>query len=263
MPRTDPVIRLVGGPRPLDGSTYDLSCNHHDRADVDGDRFVRAIRGTTVMSLAALRERCSDRETAEELAEQWACAVFAYGRDRRLRTRYFRFQATHRLTPVRDDHGRWSLVIGAPATTPAGRRSIEQPADRPSDRPAGQPSRSVWAVLEAAVDEAATRFTTVAALLPDGPLAERAASTRRAVGSCVTDAARLCGVGTAVAPEWQPGCDHGRAEQLAARVAALIGTIEEATAHLVDLHLEIGDGGDPVEPLAHLRNAWTALDPSS
>ena len=23
MPRTDPVIRLVGGPRPLDGSTYD------------------------------------------------------------------------------------------------------------------------------------------------------------------------------------------------------------------------------------------------
>ena len=47
-----------------------------------------------------------------------------------------------------------------------------------------------------------------------------------------------------MAPEWQPGrgdptgTAHGRAQQLAARAAVLIGTIDEATTHLVDLHLE-------------------------
>ncbi|MGZ4710890.1 MAG: hypothetical protein ACXWBN_19300 [Acidimicrobiales bacterium] len=260
MSRTDPVIRLVGGPRPLDGSTYDPSTSPHDRADLDGDRFVRAVRGSSVMPLAALRERCTDRVTAEELAGAWGCAVFAYGRDRRLRTRYFRYQATYRLRPTRDERGAWTLevaetvaVADEAVTAGAAGAAPEPDLDVPS----------TWTVLEHAVDEAAARFATVAGLLPDGPLAERADSTRVAVGACVSDAARLCGVGIAVAPDWRPGDavadPEQRAARLASRVAALVGTIDEATTHLVDLHLEIGDGHDPVEPLAHLRSAWTEL----
>ncbi len=262
MPRTEPVIRLVGGPRKLDGARYDVSASPHDRADLDGDRFVRAVRGTSVMPLAALRERCTDRAAAESLADEWGCAVFAYGRDRRVRTRYFRYQATYRLRPARDERGSWTLEVAGTTsieTTPIETTPIESAASaRDSCR------LQVWAALEHAVDEAAGRFATVAALLPDGPLAERADATRAAVGACVTDAARLCGVGVAVAPEWRPGDEvadpEQRASRLATRVAALVGTIDEATAHLVDLHLEIGDGPDPVEPLAHLRAAWNELD---
>ena len=261
MPRTEPVIRLVGGPHKLDGATYDMARSPDDRADLLGDRFVRAVRGSSVMPMAALRERCTDRVTAESLAGEWGCAVFAYGRDRRMRTRYFRYEATYRLRPTRDERGAWTLEVaevasGATALTTVpvepARSAVEAPVDRP-----------VWATLEHAVDQAAARFATVAALLPDGPLAERAEATRAAVGSCVSDAARLCGVGLAIAPDWQPGADLADPEQrvsrLAGRVAALVGTIDEATAHLVDLHLEIDDGPDPVEPVAHLRNAWTEL----
>ena len=258
MSRTDPVIRLVGGPRPLDGSTYDPGENHHDRADLDGDRFVRALRGTTVASLAALQERCTDRVAAEELAAGWTCAVFAYGRDRRLRTRYFRFQATYRLVPVRDDHGRWSLAIG----DAHARASHPAPAATESDPTASDGTvRPGWAGLEHAVDEAAARYATVASLLPEGPLAERAESTRRAVGSCVTDAVRLCSVGAAVAPGWHPGeaASDEQARRLATGVAALVDTIDQATTHLVDLHLEIGGGIDPIEPVAHLHSAWAEL----
>ena len=258
MSRTEPVIRLVGGPHKLDGATYDVSSSAHDRADLEGDRFVRAVRGTSVMPLAALRERCTDRVTTEGLADEWGCAVFAYGRDRRMRTRYFRYQATYRLRPTRDDHGAWTLEVAEVSEVVASGTSA---AAAPT---ADRVERPVWEVLEHAVDEAAARFATVAALLPDGPLAERAESTRSAVGACVTDAARLCGVGVAVAPGWQPGDEvadpEQRAVRLAGRVAALVGTIDEATAHLVDLHLEIGDGHDPVEPVAHLRAAWTELE---
>lgn len=266
MPRTDPVIRLVGGPHKLDGATVDPSSSRHDRADVDGDRFVRAVRGTSVMSLAALREQCTDRTAAEALAAEWCCAVFAYGRDRRLRTRYFRYQATHRLRPARDRHGSWTLEVAETAPGPsADGASHAKPTRASTSTPAAgdDARRSVWGVLEHAVDDAATRFAAVAGLLPDGPLAERAESTRVAVGACVRDAARLCGVGVAVAPDWQPGDpvadpEH-RASRLASQVASLVGTIDQATAHLVDLHLEIGDGHDPVEPVAHLREAWTSL----
>jgi hypothetical protein len=229
----------------------------HDRADLDGDRFVRAVRGTSIMPLAALRERCTDRVTTEGLADEWGCAVFAYGRDRRLRTRYFRYEATYRLRPTRDEHGAWTLEVAEAAEVVTSATSAAAPTGDRVDRP-------VWEVLEHAVDEAAARFATVAALLPDGPLADRADATRAAVGACVTDAARLCGVGVSIAPDWQPGDDVAdldqRAARLAARVAALVGTIDEATAHLVDLHLEIGDGHDPVEPVAHLRAAWTELE---
>lgn len=268
MSRTEPVIRLVGGPHKLDGATYDVSSSAHDRADLDGDRFVRAVRGTSVMPLAALRERCTDRAVAEHLAGQWGCAVFAYGRDRRVRTRYFRYQATYRLRPVRDDRGAWTLEVAESVST-VGSDTDTDTADTLATTVSLQdePRPSVWAVLEHAVDEAAGRFATVASLLPDGPLSERADATRAAVGACVTDAARLCGVGMAVAPDWQPGDEvadpEPRAGRLATRAAALVGTIDEATAHLVDLHLEIGDGPDPVEPLAHLRAAWTELDPVS
>src|SRR4029079_16052080 len=94
---------------------------------------------------------------------------------------------------------------------------------------AERPSRGP--VVEHAVDEAAGRFATVAALLPDGPLAERGDATRAAVRDCVRGAAPLCGVGVAIAPDWQPD-DRipdpvRRAARLATRVAALVGTIDE------------------------------------
>ena len=145
------------------------------------------------MSLAALRERCSDRQTAEELADSWSCAVFAYGRDRRVRTRYFRYQATYRLLPARDERGAWTLEVAVArvrSSRPRPRQirgvRVRVPPGPRRPRSAGQ---NVWAVLEHAIDEAAGRFASVAALLPDGPLAERAQSTRGAVGACVADGA--------------------------------------------------------------------------
>jgi hypothetical protein len=245
MTTTNSMIRLVGGPRMLDRSTHDLSRSPHDRADAGEGRFVRAVRNSTAMSLSALQSRCPDRETADELARTWAAAVFRPGRPRRARARIYRFEGTYLLTPTRDHDGRWALVPGARVTGSA-------PPPAASTGPA-------WGALEQAVDQAADRFTRVAALVPEGPLADRASATRRAVATCVADAARLCGVGLAVAPDWQPGVPGGRAAALAARVVALVGTIDEATAHLVDLHLEIGDRADPVGPVAHLGAAWAEL----
>jgi hypothetical protein len=314
MTRTHPVIRLVGGPRPLDGSSFDPATSTHARADLDGDRFHRAVRGTTAASLAELRERCTDRASTEQLAADWGCAVFTYGRDRRLRTRYYRYQATYRLRPARDGDGGWTLEVtetalgpatvaglgagpgaavglGVEAAAGAGGGAVRDAArSAAGSGPAAEVGRAVWALLEEAVDEASGRFATVAGLLPDGPLGERAHATRRAVSSCVHDAARLCAVGTAIAPAWRPdgrtgdddrdgrrrarddhrdedGRDDGRGDEratrLAGRVASLVGTIEAATAHLVDLHLELGDDADPIAPVEHLRDAWLALaDPA-
>ncbi|HEY5155316.1 MAG TPA: hypothetical protein VIJ47_11315, partial [Acidimicrobiales bacterium] len=99
MARTTVSIRLVGGPRPLDASHYDLSLDDLDRADAIGDRFVRAVRGTTVTSLSGLQAQCVDRARAEALAAEWRVAVFRPGRDRRTwaRTRTYRYQGTFAL----------------------------------------------------------------------------------------------------------------------------------------------------------------------
>jgi hypothetical protein len=240
------MIRLVGGPRMLDGSTHDLSSSAHDRADADDTRFVRAVRDSTAVSLSGLRARCADRAGAEELARTWRAAAFTPGRARRFRPRLYRFEGTYRLEPGRDRDGRWTVTL----------------ADRlagPPPRPAASTATS-WTALEAAVDRAATRFTRVAALLPDGPFSDRADATRWLVAADVADAARLCAVGHAVAPDWRPGGDPGAADSLAERVGRLVGTIDAATAHLVDLHLEIGGGPDATEPVAHLAAAWVELD---
>ena len=49
--------------------TFEVTSDAPIDIGLDGDRFVRALRGTTVASLAALQERCTDRAAAEELAE--------------------------------------------------------------------------------------------------------------------------------------------------------------------------------------------------
>lgn len=242
MTRTTASIRLVGGPRPLDATVVDLAISPLDQADARGDRFVRAVRGTTVTSLAGLQAQCLDRRRAEALTVEWRVAVFTAGRGRRTRSRIYRYQGTFPLEARRDDLGRWSLA-------PAGGLVASRTAD---------PS-SVWAQLEQAVDEAARRFTDVADLLPAGPLAERAETARRAVTTCVSDAARLCQVGATVSPAWQPAITADQGRDLADRVCALIGTIDAATAHLVEIHLAVADALDPVEPVAHLRAAWREL----
>jgi len=247
MARNASSIRLVGGPRPLDASRYELALSETDRADAVGDRFVRAVRGTTATSLAGLQAQCFDRQRAEALASEWRVAVFTARRGRPSRTRIYRYQGTFPLAPHRDDLGRWTVALPA---GPIG----DQGADR-----AGDPA-SVWAHLEREVDDAARRFTAVAGLLPDGPLAERAETSQRAVATCVSDAARLCAVGATIAPVWHPTLTADQGRDLADRVSALIGTIDTATDHLVELHLAVADPVDPVEPVAHLRAAWRELE---
>jgi len=247
MARTASSIRLVGGPRPLDGSRYDLALSEADGADAIGDRFVRAVRGTTATSLAGLQAQCVDRHRAEALASDWRVAVFTAGRDRRSRARIYRYQGTFPLAAHRDDVGRWTLALHE---GPIGDHTGDQ---------AGDPA-SVWAQLEREVDEAVRRFTAVAGLLPEGPLADRAATSQRAVATCVSDAARLCAVGATVAPTWQPGLAADQGRDLADRVSALIGTIDTATDHLVELHLAVADAVDPTEAVAHLPSAWGELE---
>lgn len=270
MSTTNSMIRLVGGPRILDGSTHDLSLDAHGRADVDDDRFVRAMRNSTVVDLGSLQARCSNRETADELADNWRAVVFRPGRDRRVRARLYLYEATYRLVATRDHLGEWTLIVGDPIIGSA-RLAPASTTTSTTAASATAPGTTTWTMLEQAVDRAAARFAQVAALLPPGPLAERASATRRAVASCVADAARLCGVGLAVAPDWQPEAGsmpgagsaieiaNGRTAALACQVEALLRTIDAATTHLVDLHLEIGDGLDPVEPVAHLVAAWGEL----
>lgn len=129
------------------------------------------------------------------------------------------------------------------------------------------PAATVWTALEAAVDDAAARFARVSALIPSGPLAERASGTGAAVDSCVADAHRLCAVGSTVAPD-APGAATEQTQALIARVSSLVCTIDRATSHVVELHLEVHDALDPVEPiatltqgLAELRSADTGLAP--
>ncbi len=244
MTATINVIRLVGGPPKLDGSVCDLRMSPRDRADAEGGRFVRAVHGSTVTALASLRARCTDRARATELATTWRAAVYRSARPRaRLgwRPAIYRFEGHYSLEPRRDTRGRWTLDVCAKLTGPA--------------LPPPPASRTVWATLEAAVDESARRFTSVAALVPPGVFTDRVAAASAAVDACTSDAVRLCAVGTNVDPS-------GTAAQSAAlieRVRSLVHDIDTATAQLVDLHLELRHDADPVAPVQPLSQAWSEL----
>jgi hypothetical protein len=244
------VIRLLGGPPGLADCHIDLEADPCDRADAAGGRFVRATRDSVTTSFTRLQSRCVDRASAEQIAAAWRLAVFVpAGGGWGGRARRYRFEGRYRLEAARDEHGHWKLT--------------ERASDIFTSR---APLHDEWAALESAVDEAARRFATVASLLPPGPLAERALATRRAVGTCVRDAARLCAVGATVAPGWTAdtagATGHvGTTEvhALATRVLGLVDTIEVATSQLVALHLEVGHDSDPVAPVASLNAAWAEL----
>jgi hypothetical protein len=245
MTATINVIRLVGGPPKLDGSLCDLRLSARDRADADGDRFVRAVHGSTVTALAGLQPRCTDRVRTTELASVWRAAVYRPARPRaRLgwRPTVYRFEGHYSLEPRRDERGRWTLAVCGRLSGPA----LSPPPE----------STTVWAALEATVDEAAGRFSAVATLVPPGALADRVDAASEAVEACAADAVRLCAVGTNIAPS-------GAGAQSAAlieRVTTLVHTINEATASLVDLHLALVRTVDPVSPVGTLGEAWAELE---
>jgi hypothetical protein len=244
----DPVsVRLVGGPRPLDGRRWPAP---------PGDALVLvAVRGTRWCALDDLQEHCTHRVAAEQLAGSWHVAVYAAsGRPRRLRPRLYRFDALRLLVARRDDHGRWALQVGAAAVSGSALLPVAGAAD--GDRG----DDTIWSRLEDGVDRSAARFAEVASLLPDGPLAERAVEVRRAVEASVADAARLCEVGVRVAPGWLPGDGGDEAAALVSRVTTLVGTIDAATAELVRLHLALGRDETPAETLAVLTGALAELE---
>ena len=181
MTRTEPVIRLVGGPRKLDGVDLRRIRSPHDRADVDGDRFVRAVRGSTVMSLAA---RCGSAAPTgrppRSWPSDWGCAVFAYGRDRLVRTRYFRYQATYRLQPSRDAAAVAGALDARPSLTTDDRRGHRPRADAPPDRTT-RSHRRVGHARGRGRRGRGPGSPRSPRLLPDGPLAERAELDGRAV----------------------------------------------------------------------------------
>ncbi len=246
MARSTEVIRLVGGPPKLDGSLCDLGSSDHDRADARADRFVRATDGSTITALASVQAHCRDHRHASDLASTWRVLLYRPA-GRRRRTRVYRFEGTYSLEPIRDERGRWTLGVCARLSGPC--------------LPAPPARHTVWSALEQTVDETAARFAQVAALVPAGPLADRARSTQRAVESCVADARRLCAVGATVAPDARHGAFDEQTAALSGRVTSLIQTIDVATAHLVALHLEVGDTADPVEPVATLVEGWAELRP--
>jgi hypothetical protein len=229
---------------------YDLRLSDRDRADATGGQFVRACRGSTVTSLASLQGRCVDRTTAHELASQWRALLYrAAGRRAPWRGPVYRFEGYYSLDARRDPAGRWGLAVCAKLT-----------GDTLPPPPA---TTSVWTALDGAVADAAARFASVASLVPDGPLAERARSTRRAVESCQRDADRLCAVGATITPSGAPsGVGDGFGDQsvaLVTRITSLVQTIDAATAQLVDLHLGVRDAVDPTESVAHLSAGWAEV----
>jgi hypothetical protein len=214
-----------------------------------------ALHQSRTCSLDDLRDNCTDRTSAEEIAAGWLVAGYApSGRSRRVRAPLFRFESTFTLVAARDPRGGWTVEPGPP--------SLVAPTVSPTGAaPVTASDPSIWSDLEDGVDRAAHRFTRVAVLLPDGPLAERARATQAAVDASVADAARLCAVGASIAPEWQPGGAGDDAAALVARVTALVGTIDEATVELVRLHLELGEPSVPAESLALLAEAVAELGP--
>jgi hypothetical protein len=206
MARAAELIKLVGGPQKLDGVVYDLRLSARDRADAQGQQFVRAVRGTTITSLAGLQERCHDQREATEIASAWRVVLYRPTALRR-RVRTYRFVGHYSLEARRDALGRWTVEVCARV---AG-----------SDLAPPPPNATVWAALDATVDGAAARFATVAALLPDGPLAARVHTTEQAVATCVSDARRLSAVGATLAPDGTPTADP-HVPALLAQITALV-----------------------------------------
>jgi hypothetical protein len=125
--------------------------------------------------------------------------------------------------------------------------------------PVPPPTATVWSCLEAAVDDAAGRFASVAALVPSGLHADRVMAAQDAVATCVADAARLCAVGNAIAPTSSSAIGTDQRAALVNRINGLVHTVDRATAQLVDLHLELRDAIDPVAPVAPLAQSWAEL----
>jgi hypothetical protein len=249
MARTINVIRLVGGPPKLDGSLCDLRLSARDRADAEGSQFVRAVHGSTVTALAGLQSRCTDRRSADELATSWRALVYRAnpGRPRTgWRPLVYHFQGHYSLEARRDARGRWGLAVCAKL---AG-----------AEMPLPPPTTTVWSSLEAAVDEAAGRFASVAGLVPAGLHAHRMMAAHDAVATCVADAARLCAVGAAIMPSNADSIGQDRRAALVSRIGSLVHTIDCATASLVDLHLELRDAIDPITPVAPLARSWAELE---
>jgi hypothetical protein len=246
MTRSTDLVRLVGGPPKLDGVVYDLRLSARDRSDAEGDQFVRAVRGTTITSLAGLQEHCQDHRRATELAAGWRAALYRPTGWRR-RVRAYRFVGYYSLEARRDALGRWTVGL-------RGRVAGTDLAPPP-------PVTTVWATLDATVDGAAARFAAVAALLPEGPLAHRVRAAEQAVATCVADARRLSAVGTFLAPDGTPTAD-AHVPALLAQITALVRTIDAATREVVALHLEVHEHDDPVGPLTQLNESWTEVSVS-
>ncbi len=238
-------VRLVGGPPAVDGTvtSADLA--------IDGAILI-AVHGRRWCALADLDPQCGDRSSTEQLAGVWVLARYQiWGRPRRLRPQLYRHTGTFALAASRDDRGHWSLQPGSRHPT------------TPSRVAAGAPGRgevTVWVHLEDEVDRAAQRFRRVVALLPDGPLADRASGAVRAGDACVADAVRLSAVGATVSPDWQPGSPDADATSLVTRITSLLGTIDAATREVVRLHLELGDPEPPAEDLALLAASVAELE---
>lgn len=240
------VIRLVGGPPKLDGSLCDLRVSPRDRADADGDQFVRAARGSTITALAALQGRCVDRRSADRLAAEWRALLYRPAprhSSSRWRPAVYRFAGYYSLEPRRGRTGTWELALCARL---AGDGLAAPP-----------PPVDVWAALEQSVDDAASRFARVAALVPDGLHADRVGAAERAVARSVEDASRLCAVGAAVAPSGV----GDRTPALTQRIAELVRTVDHATEELVELHLALAPPGEPADAVRGLASGWRMLPP--
>ena len=220
--------------------------------------ILAAVRGGRWCPLVELNQQCTDRASTEQLAASWLLARYEiWGRPRRLRPQLYRHTATFALVAARQPNGRWTLAPGRP-------HHAAGPATTPTRGTASaDPEATVWVRLEDEVDRAALRFGRVAALLPEGPLADRAQGAVRSGEACVADAVRLCAVGATVAPGWEPGLPDDEAVSLVSRITSLLGTIDAATRELVRLHLELGDPEPPAESLALLAASVAEIEAST
>lgn len=257
------AIRLVNGPPRLVGSTVDVGSNPLDAADVDPTtrRFVRATDGHRVVPFSTLAPRCTHRGATEELAATWRLLVFVpASRPRRSGVHPYRYEGAYRLAPARDETGCWALAPAGPVgrTTSTARSPARALATtRPDGGAAATPPvDGTWAELGARAEDAAARVANLVALLPPGPLAQRAADVRGEVERTAADARRLAAVGAVIEPV--DGID-GRARTLQARIDELLAAVGRTVDALVDIHLSLGDCLDPAAPLHGLAEALAEL----
>ncbi len=257
---TTRAIRLVNGPPRLAGTTVDVGSSPFDAADVDPTtrRFVRATDGQRVVPFSTLRPRCTHRAAAEELAASWRLLVFVPARrPRRSGLHAYRYEGAYRLAPARDDRGRWALAPADPiARTTSGPRTTAVAPPRPPGDTHTDPIDGAWGDLAHRVDDAAARVATLVALLPPGPLADRAADVRGEVERATADARRLAAVGATLAPVDGAG---SRAPAVRARVDEIVAAVDRTVEDLVDIHLSLDGPADPAAPLQGLVGALAEL----